>query len=417
MSTSLGIYLQRAAGWGWLLLCGIIPISGRFVPVPLAVAVILLLIVFWRRRPMVAWDVLWPLFVFYILHIIGMAWSSDLDFGLFDLQIKLGLVLLPLASAAYMSLFPNGLHRSMVAFTVGTFVAIVLSFWKGYVCFRSTGDSGCFAQSTFSFDLHPSYAAWYACWALGYWGLCAVENARQHRSFLVQGAIVLVLSVFTFMLASKSGVLGLMIVALALGIIHFARLAPKRRIIGVVCFVGALVVALVVGGDRVAERMRAAWQAVEVARSGDPALYASGGGSEMRLVAWQCSSELLGAQPFGSGTGDVKHALVECYISKGATLAAEKRLNSHSQFLQGGVALGWLGLLSSLLVAVVPLVVAVKRRDVLLALFSVLFMLNAAVESVLEVQAGVVLVGIMSGLLAYHRTSYSPHPKDQRTNA
>ena len=39
--------------------------------------------------------------------------------------------------------------------------------------------------------------------------------------------------------------------------------------------------------------------------------------------------------------------------------------------------------------------------------------LNISVESVLEVQSGVVLVGVMLGLLAQHRTSYAPQPKDQ----
>lgn len=414
MSGAPATYLERAAGWCWLLLCAIIPISGRFVPVPLAVTVVLLLVVYLRRRPVLPWRALWPLFAFYGLHIIGLAWSNDMGFGLFDAQIKLGLVLMPLAAAAYTAISSGGVHRSMVAFTVGTLIAIILSFGKGWACYSASGDVGCFAQSTFSFDLHPSYAAWYATWALAYWGSRAVNSAAL-RQAMYPLVLVLVLLTFITMLASKSGLIGLLLVVGVMMILLVKRLSPQRWLLGVGAGAIVLLVLLFFGGSRVMDRMRVALDAVETARRGDTALYASEGGSEMRLVAWQCSAELLAEHPLGSGTGDVKHALVECYTSKQAVAAAEKRMNSHSQFLQGGVALGWPGLIVSILVGLVPLLIGLREHHVLLALFAALFLLNAAVESVLEVQAGVVLVGIMLGLLAQHRTSYAPKPKDQVT--
>ena len=91
--------IATAGYWAWLLLCAVLPISGSLVPAPLAIAVILLLVSAIGRFPVLDLRTLWPLLAFYALHLLGMLWTTDLDFGFFDLQIKLGMVLLPLAAA------------------------------------------------------------------------------------------------------------------------------------------------------------------------------------------------------------------------------------------------------------------------------------------------------------------------------
>src|SRR5690606_6032522 len=130
----------------------------------------------------------------------------------------------------------------------------------------------------------------------------------------------------------------------------------------------------------------------------DATMLTSADGNDLRMVAWTCSVQCLRTGPWGAGTGDIKHALMDCYGAKGATEAAKRDLNSHSQFLQGAVALGWPGLLSTLLLALVPLLRGWRDRNVPLLVFMALFVVNAAVESVLEVQAGVLFFGLFIGL-------------------
>lgn len=391
--------IVEAARVAWLLLCLLLPISGAWLPVPMAVATVLLLVLAWRMRPAVDWRTLWPVSALYGLHVLGMGWSTDLGFGLFDLQIKAGLVLLPFAGAAFVALRSGGSHESMVAFTVGNAMAFALSLANAWYC-KANGGDGCFSQSALSFDLHPSYAAWYACWTVAYSGHRLLNEkglGLRERALWIGAALVM--AVFIVMLASKSGALGLGLVLIWLAVSAVRRFATAGRV-AVVVAAALAAVAASRGGTVVKERMQAALDAVELAHAGDPAIYSSSGGSEMRLVAWICSAELISSDPLGAGTGDVKHALVGCYEAKGAAPALERRLNSHSQFLQGGVALGWLGLLLTLATVLVPLVVGLCRRHALLTLFALLYLLNAAVESVLEVQAGVAFVGILLGLLA-----------------
>ncbi len=405
-AAATGHRMDAAAWWAWLLCCALMPIHGGWLPIPLALAVVLPLLRVRHHRPHLDLRLLGALFAWYAWHVVGMAWTTDLDFGAFDLQVKLGAVLLPIAAAVITTIRPDALRTSMLAFTGGSVIAMVLSVIKALQC-QEQGGTACFTQSAFSFDLHPSYAAWYITWSLAYWGHALVQGSVPQRALRRALLVALpVLAVYLVLLASKSGVLGLALVLLFLGVSVFRRFSGTTRT--VVLGAGALVVAagLWAGGGVVAARMQVALDAVQRALDGDPTIASSEAGSEMRLMAWACSWHLLAAQPLGTGTGDVKNELVACYTERGAHHAAEQRLNSHGQFLQGGAALGWPGLLLTLAVGLLPLFIALRERRALLAVFAALFILNAAVESVLEVQAGVVLLGAFLGLLAAQRSSH-----------
>ena len=393
--------LSHLGRWSWWALCAVMPVSGRLVPLVLGLAVACVLLSSIGRPWRLDRNLLWPLSAFYIWHLVGMAWTTDLEFGLFDLQIKAGLVLLPLAAAVIVQLDPSALRHSMLAFTTGSVVAICLSLWKASVCFGEFGWKECWTQSYLSYDLHPSYAAWYACWALLYWGRELILGRCGQGTFrsLITGAVLLLL-VFAVLLASKSGVLGLLLVIGHLILLVIMRARGRARILALTGIAGAAVMGAWVAGPVVKQRMMAAVNAVASALADKDRIASSSEGNEERLVAWSCSAELIASNAWGAGTGDVKHALVDCYEGRGAMDAAAKRLNSHSQFLQGGVALGWIGLCFALAVVLVPLWLGIRRKQNLLVLFAALFALNAAIESVLEVQAGVVLIGVFIGLLA-----------------
>lgn len=391
--------MSRAAQGAWLLLCLLLPISGGLVPVPLGCAIVLAAINLAWHRQGVNWRVLWPIPTWYLLHAIGMGWSTDTDFGLFDLQVKLGLVLLPVAAAVVMALHPDMLHRSMVAFTAGIILSMVLGLAKAWACWTATGTPSCFSQSMLSYELHPSYAAWYACWALAWWGLRLIRGQVAKARGVVAFLLVLLL-VWTMMLASKSGVIGLAMVIVLLLVVLLSRVKGPGRWWALGAATAAMLVAAWAQGPLVMLRMQAAVHAVERAAKGDPAAMSSTDGNDLRLVAWACSIDQLRHAPFGAGTGDIKHALMSCYHQRGAEQAAMRDLNSHSQFLQGAVALGWPGLVLTVLIALVPIAWAWGRRQLPMLAFMGLFVVNAAVESVLEVQAGVLFFALFIGLLA-----------------
>ncbi|MBL0126951.1 MAG: O-antigen ligase family protein [Flavobacteriales bacterium] len=384
---------------------------GNLVPVPLVIAVVLLLLGAERSMFRMNRKLLWPLFLFYLWHIIGMLWTTDLAFGWFDLQIKLVLMILPLAAVIlFAQLGPLALHRSMITFSIGLLVAMVLSLRSALICYSANGWMECFTQSYLAFDLHPSYLAWFACWAVWYWAdrLSLGSGSRAGRWVIAIGLVLAI--VFIVMLASKSGYITLAIV-LGWSLVKALRLASgymRYAILGIA--LSAALLPSILLRDIIERRIAEGWNAVAHVRDGI-GMAADGEGSSERMVAWACSWEVLKSDPLGAGTGDVKHAMVRCYGERGATQAEKKRLNSHDQFLQGGAALGWVGLLLTLALALVPIRIGWSTRYRPLLLFSLLFIITASVESVLEVQAGTVFYGAFFGLLASIQLARSSAPR------
>ena len=73
--------------------------------------------------------------------------------------------------------------------------------------------------------------------------------------------------------------------------------------------------------------------------------------------------------------------------------------------MQSAVALGWPGILAFGWMLIGGAVASWRIRSLELSLFMVLFALNSLVESVLEVQAGVLFFALFYGLLLCERSS------------
>jgi O-Antigen ligase len=66
----------------------------------------------------------------YLMHLVGLLWSSDLAYGLKDMRIKLPLLLLPLIVVTSGPLLKQQLHRILLFFSLGVFVASMASVFK-----------------------------------------------------------------------------------------------------------------------------------------------------------------------------------------------------------------------------------------------------------------------------------------------
>jgi O-antigen ligase len=127
-----------------------------------------------------------------------------------------------------------------------------------------------------------------------------------------------------------------------------------------------------------------------------------------RIAVWKASWAILREHPLGVGTGDVVPELMLRYECKGVTYAAERRLNPHNQWLQAGVAFGWPGILVLTWAFFSVFLWAWKERDVKVLLCLALVLFHASVESVLEVQRGVVFIlWMFMSLAPAHRSDGS----------
>jgi O-antigen ligase len=204
--------------------------------------------------------------------------------------------------------------------------------------------------------------------------------------------------------------MGWILLALLLPVVLVLRWhdhALRRTLFGL-AFISAAGLALLVtlspyARDRVQEAWRAAFTETvqEDARTS----------SAVRRLTWSAAQELIANEPMlGTGTGDIKNELLRIYEERGQSWAKDHRLNAHSQFLQSAACLGVFALFMLLGSLVAPLF-GTWKRDALALIFLATCLLNWSVESMLEVQAGVVWTVAMAFLFF---TASKPDPLHTR---
>jgi O-antigen ligase len=115
-----------------------------------------------------------------------------------------------------------------------------------------------------------------------------------------------------------------------------------------------------------------------------------------RVVMWETSLELISEHPIiGSGTGDVMQVLSDRNIRNGDILLAEKKLNSHNQYLNSWVQLGLLGLLPLIMIFVTGSISAIKNKDLFYVSIVLILGISMFFESSLERQDGVIPITLL----------------------
>ncbi|MBL8001717.1 MAG: O-antigen ligase family protein [Flavobacteriales bacterium] len=362
----------------------------------------------WRLRPMQRNSLL-PWFLgYYLVHVVGMAWSTNLKHGAFDLEVKLLAALLPLVVA--LDPLPWQVERGLVlrAFRWATALTFLVLLSRSSVIFiaelllRAEGPvpntlpwTNIFFSTYFSPWLHPSYLAHYGVFALASGALGPdLRSGPRWASVIDRGPVPLLLVLGVVLTASKAGWIGLALVAVYLLVIHWRERAVRRALLGASLGSALLLAGLVASFGTVRAKFTDTWHALVHT---DPQGHDS---SSARVLVWSAAMELVNASPWiGTGTGDVKDELIRVYGERGYAYPLEHRLNAHSQLVQSAVALGVPFALYLLLALLVPLVSAVRARDHLLVSFIVLALVNWSFESMLEVQAGVVFFLFFAAVL------------------
>lgn len=398
-----GAFRDANGAWAtgaFIALAFLMPLFPAVLPVVLVTGVVALLVRHrgqWQRPDLrTCWGTAMPwAFLLYVWHVLGMAWSTDMDYGAFDLQIKLPLAVLPLVFLLLPHHARQGWSTLFRPFIFGNAAAVLICM-VALVYRLLTLPGAEVAQEVFgerfSFLVHPSYFALYLSVALA--ALYLVPLPGRMATWRTALSVLLVAGVIGT--GSKAGWVGLPVVFGTL--MWVCRNDPALRrplfgMIGAAVVVGAL---LLVTSAGMRERVAEAWHAVTVDRAADATT-----SSEVRKLAWHSAVEVAKANaPWGTGTGDVKNELIAMHARNGYVHLVEGRINAHNEFLQLWAALGLPGLVLCCALVVVPFFHAVRRRNTLAGLFFLLCAWNWSVESMLEVQAGVLFFAFFAFILA-----------------
>ena len=322
----------------------------------------------------------------YFLMAVGLSWTENMAAGWFALEVKFSLLLIPLLMLHHWHRQgAKGLNAVPMALAAGL---LMFMGWR-LVLASVSGDAELWRYDGLAGPFHPTYMGMY----LVLMPLLLSEKSKWYNLALV------VTGVFVGLLASKAAWIVAGLVWGCLLVMHGKRRGFRAWGIGM-ALVGMCLGGWLGDGGRLNEftgyvsaelvstQVDSPGRAADSPQSNQPTVKV--GSSAGRMQAWNASLEVLEAAPFGVGTGDVTDALCEVYAESNSQYALEKRMNPHSTWLQLAVSHGWIGLLLMLLWWFGTVAWAFRVQNALLLTWSVAWVLNGTIESLLELQQGVV---------------------------
>lgn len=289
-------------------------------------------------------------------------------------------------------------NSALGLFSLGIGLHIVIILFMACRKFTTTGNTHYFYYSSLSKLLHPSYVAMYA--TLAFFFLLQMLNkfGKEMATLKQAGVIALAALLFTavILLQSKAGLICFFML-LFIWIIYY--IIKKRRILP-----GIIILSVLIGGSIII--YKSGWiqknrlmESVEQIRNHKEDPYGTDS-SEMRLTLWKTTSELIRQNmPWGVGTGDADQEIRLHALKKNYSNIIGHRYNAHCQYLQTTLETGILGLIALVAFCLYPLYYSIREKDLLYVSFSLMVILNIAVECMLKVRAGVDFIALFNALL------------------
>lgn len=378
---------------GIYLMAILIPINPKWLGMTVALIILEQII---RRSPIKKKIILsqlsWKnpgvwLFLFYMMHVVGLLWTENLGFAYMDLGMKSTLAIFPL----FFFLYSPVVNWKMFVqcFVFGAFVSILINIILSTRTYLEINHSSAFIGEQLSHLMHRGY--WSVYLSIAYFFLLRLvfERPKVRGIFLnLFGAIILAL--FIVLSESKESLIALLLIS-AWAVIKLILQLKHKWIL-------PIIIALFVGGIFVAytsvpsleKRVNSTFTVLS--RPVESYDKTSTESTKARIFLWTSAIELIKENFWkGVGTGDIKDELIQKNYDNGYTGVAEAEFNCHNQFFNSFVAIGFFGFLFLLLSIITNFI---KRKSDPLYFWRVgialLLFLAMLPESMLETQAGII---------------------------
>lgn len=340
---------------------------------------------------------------FLLVFIISLAYSSNLSTGISDIERKLGLLFLPLLIFSKQPPSPVFFKNTLLGFGVGsvfgTSIALIIAFTK----YHATGDAShlFYHQLSYNIGMHAVYLSCYLCFSV----FIFIEYFRERygkwslSTKLTLTLLLLYIFVLLILLASKT-MLAAFAVVFSIYLLFIGSSANLKRTVGIVFTLNILLVLAVAvtpyTRDRFEDAINSNLKVLDQERFEYDSEFT---GLSIRLLFWKISTEVLNQESAwvqGVGTGDSQDKLAErykqynLYGGDGKSDTGYMRYNTHSLFFEVLLRVGLIGLLYLLVLLAYPLFLSFKRKQALLLVWILLFILFSVTEATLQLNKGVV---------------------------
>ncbi len=333
---------------------------------------------------------------FYVLHLVGLLYTQNMQSGLFDVQVKLSLLLFPIILSSR-PFDENKIRKLFFALIIGCFTAFLIMLSRALYIYVDLGERSFYYEAFASFLIHPSYISMYVNVTLA-WLLINQLDQSKRFSRSVSCSLLIVFTLFIILLSSKMGLITMIVMYTVFLIYHV--ISQKKYLFGI-SGVFAIVISIYIVMSFIPElsgRINRAISAVTNSNTDQ----SEAESTAVRMLIWKASNRVISENLIlGTGTGDAKNELMKEYEKRGMTGAYEHKLNAHNEFYQVFLSLGVIGFILLLLNLLFPLFKGFKMTDTIYVLFLLIISLNFLTESMLETEAGVMFYAFFNSLLCF----------------
>jgi O-antigen ligase len=371
---------------------------------------------------------LWLWIGLYLLHAISYFYSADKEQSGRDLETKLSFIILPLLIGAGMDINRQLLERIFLGFVLGISAVSIFCLGQATISWQQTGDYQYFFYHELirGLDANAVYEAWYTIFSLSIllffpWKRFFVGKARIWK-------VILIAIQFAFFILLSSRML--IVVFLLFLIPYYISKAFKKfavyKTIVILLLLAIPIIAVFSTKNPIRKRYENIAQIdISQAYMKDYSNVAEGDFSNLtlRLFLWRLGWENVQEHNLwltGAGNGDV-HKLQNDKMAEygirniypvNTWRSPFYNANLHNMYLQILLMLGFIGLLTFILITFLPLF---KLKDfiygqvfLLFHLVAIFFMLQ---EAALQSQAGIIYYTFFS--MIFWNISYRKPKKDK----
>lgn len=393
-------YLKQIFWWLTLAFFATLPLHLR-----LNNSVFILLVVFWLlagywrnlRSFFTKHPMSWLLLALFAVNVLGLFNSQDLDRAWFNLDKKLQLLLFPIILGP--ALMKRDVHKPILALAGSSTLVLLYCLAASGIQFLQEGDPGVFFYHDLSNQLGLSavYLSLFLVWNVVFLLEDQMNNSGSMPWWKYGWIALLVLGIF--LLSSKSIFLFLVLYLLFF-LARSWKVSWKIKLAAM--SLGGIALLAVLSLSPLGERFRDVIDTrLELAKVDSFRYDTDFDGLSMRLTFWRIAFEILDEQNawlFGVGPGDSQPALTAKYIEKGIYTGnpnfgdvGYRNHNTHNQYVETGLKSGLIGLLTLLVLILLPVLIAARKKHMALLTFQLLFAWLMLSEAVFERQKGLSL--------------------------
>ncbi|MBL7874118.1 MAG: O-antigen ligase family protein [Cyclobacteriaceae bacterium] len=344
-------------------------------------------------------------FLFYLLFLFGMIYTSNVQVGLFNLEKKLSLLILPLIIGTSKNYGWKERNIVLWVFTATIVLATIICFLGAFYRYYISGDSLVFLHEEYAstIDFHPPYFAMFLMLAFMLLldnfidpEIASLKIANKSITLLLMTYIAFVILI----LSARTVAIFLLLLIIFLAVYHFYKKKRYWQSIVTIILILASSYILIDQSPYLKDRIiRPITSDIKVIDGGGET------GLSIRIVKWRCSLRGIGENPIvGTGTGDAIDYLVKCYEDLNFWgMHPQYRFNAHNQFLETTLTFGFVGLTIFLLTLFLLFSEAHKRKNYVFLGFLILFCFASLTESLLERQWGVVFFSFFASVFYFGR--------------